>query len=35
MRVDQDVLDWLRSQGPGYQTRINKLLRQYMNAVNV
>ena len=26
-----DVLDWFRAQGPGYQTRINRLLRRYMN----
>jgi uncharacterized protein (DUF4415 family) len=30
LRVDQDVLDWLRAQGRGYQTRINALLRAYM-----
>ena len=30
IRLDKDVLDWFRSQGPGYQTRINHLLRRYM-----
>jgi len=30
IRVDSDVLDWYRSQGSGYQTRINALLRAYM-----
>jgi uncharacterized protein (DUF4415 family) len=30
IRVDSDVLEWYRSQGPGYQTRINALLRAYM-----
>jgi len=30
IRIDADVLAWLRSQGPGYQTRINKLLRILM-----
>ena len=30
MRLDEDVLTWFKSQGQGYQTRINKLLRQYM-----
>lgn len=30
IRLDADVLDWFRSQGPGYQTRINHLLRRYM-----
>jgi uncharacterized protein (DUF4415 family) len=32
LRLDADVLDWLRSQGPGYQTRINRLLRSIMQA---
>ena len=30
IRVDADVLAWLKSQGSGYQTRINKLLREAM-----
>lgn len=30
LRIDEDVLAWFKSQGKGYQTRINKLLRQYM-----
>lgn len=30
IRLDADVLEWFRSQGPGYQTRINRLLRRYM-----
>ncbi|HMD99824.1 MAG TPA: BrnA antitoxin family protein [Terriglobia bacterium] len=30
IRVDRDVLEWYRRQGPGYQTRINALLRAYM-----
>ena len=32
IRVDSDVLEWFRKKGPGYQTRINKLLRAYMEA---
>ncbi len=32
MRLDQDVLKWFRKQGSGYQTRINALLRCYMEA---
>ncbi len=32
IRVDRDVLAWFKSQGRGYQTRINSLLRAYMNA---
>ncbi len=32
LRLDQDVLEWFRKQGQGYQTQINALLRAYMNA---
>jgi uncharacterized protein (DUF4415 family) len=32
LRIDMDVLAWLKSQGRGYQTRINKLLRGAMKA---
>lgn len=32
IRVDHDVLKWFKSQGRGYQTRINSLLRAYMEA---
>jgi uncharacterized protein (DUF4415 family) len=30
LRIDADVLAWLKSQGKGYQTRINKILRSAM-----
>jgi uncharacterized protein (DUF4415 family) len=30
LRIDADVLGWLKSEGPGYQTRINTLLRATM-----
>jgi len=30
LRLDADVLDWFRSAGPGYQTRINAVLRAFM-----
>ena len=30
LRVDGDVVEWYQRQGPGYQTRINSLLRAYM-----
>ena len=30
--VDQDVLTWLKSQGRGYQTRLNAILRREMLA---
>ena len=32
VRLDADVLAWLRSQGRGYQTRINAILRAYYEA---
>jgi uncharacterized protein (DUF4415 family) len=32
LRVDQDVLAWFRAQGPGYQTRINSVLRAFRDA---
>ncbi|MDR6713091.1 uncharacterized protein (DUF4415 family) [Pseudomonas hunanensis] len=32
IRLDADVLAWFKGQGAGYQTRINQLLRQYMQA---
>jgi uncharacterized protein (DUF4415 family) len=30
VRVDSDVLAWLKSQGNGYQTRLNAILREAM-----
>jgi uncharacterized protein (DUF4415 family) len=30
VRIDADVLLWLRAKGRGYQTRINKILREAM-----
>ena len=32
LRVDQDVREWFKSQGPGYQTRINNVLRAFRDA---
>jgi uncharacterized protein (DUF4415 family) len=32
LRIDSDVLEWFKSQGRGYQTQINQLLRAYMDA---
>jgi uncharacterized protein (DUF4415 family) len=32
LRIDSDVLEWFRRQGQGYQTKINGLLRAYMEA---
>lgn len=30
LRVDEDVLEWFRGLGPRYQTRMNAVLRSYM-----
>jgi uncharacterized protein (DUF4415 family) len=30
VRVDADVLEWLKSQGTGYQSRLNDILRNAM-----
>jgi len=35
IRLDVDMLDWFKSGGPGYQTRINQVLREYMEANRV
>ena len=32
LRVDEDVLEWMKKQGKGYQSRINALLRKYYEA---
>ncbi|MEO5953312.1 MAG: BrnA antitoxin family protein [Chloroflexia bacterium] len=32
LRVDADVLEWFRTQGPGYQTRMNAVLRAFKEA---
>jgi uncharacterized protein (DUF4415 family) len=32
IRLDRQVLNWFKTKGPGYQTRINALLRAYMEA---
>lgn len=34
IRVDSDVLAWVKSQGRGYQTRINNLLRTAMDSLD-
>lgn len=33
VRLDSDVLQWLRKQGRGYQSLMNAILRSYMEAV--
>ena len=32
IRLDEDVLAWLKRQGKGYQTRINRILRVVMES---
>ncbi len=32
VRLDRDVLDWFKRQGPRYQSRINAVLRAFMEA---
>ena len=29
LRIDADVLEWFKEQGPGYQTRMNAVLRAF------
>lgn len=31
IRLDIDMLEWFKSAGPGYQTRVNQVLRDYMD----
>jgi hypothetical protein len=33
VRLDHDIVDWLKGQGRGYQARINAILRAYMDAL--
>jgi uncharacterized protein (DUF4415 family) len=32
LRLDPDVLDWFKKTGKGYQTRINKVLRAFVES---
>ena len=32
LRIDQDILAWFRDRGPGYQTRMNAVLRAFVDA---
>lgn len=32
LKLDADVLEWFKAGGKGYQTRINQLLRKYMES---
>ena len=33
IKLDADIVEWMKAQGKGYQTRINAILRSYYNAV--
>ncbi len=30
IQIDQDILEWLKAEGKGYETRINHILREVM-----
>ena len=32
LRIDADVLDWFKQAGRGYQTRINEVLRTFVES---
>ena len=32
IRLDREVMQWFKQQGPGYQTRINAVLRSYVES---
>ena len=32
LRVDKEVLEWFKSQGKGYQSRMNAVLKAYVKA---
>ena len=34
IKIDADILDWFKSKGRGYQTRINKALRDVMQGAH-
>jgi len=34
LRLDSDVIEWFKRQGHGYQTKMNALLRAYMEEHN-
>ena len=33
IRIDRDVLDWFKKGGKGYQSRMNAVLRSYMESI--
>jgi len=32
IRLDKDILEWFKAEGKGYQTKINAVLRSYVEA---
>lgn len=32
LRLDEDIVEWFKRQGTGYQTKINAVLRSYVQA---
>ena len=32
IRLDKDILEWFKAEGKGYQTKINAVLRSYIEA---
>lgn len=32
LRVDKDIIDWFKEEGKGYQSRINAVLRLYVES---
>jgi uncharacterized protein (DUF4415 family) len=32
LRLDEDIVEWFKRQGAGYQTKINAVLRSYVQA---
>lgn len=35
IRIDGDVLDWFKNGGKGYQSRMNAVLRSYMESMEM
>jgi uncharacterized protein (DUF4415 family) len=33
IRLDNDIIEWFKQYGSGYQTKINSVLRSYINTV--
>lgn len=34
IKLDREVLEWFRGAGPGYQRRVNEVLKRFVRAVN-